>query len=437
MSSTDSSTQKDLLQANIDLGNKAFVLRKWDEAADAFTTALEICASIYGDFSAESADLLLSYGKALLEIATAQNQVMRQEAGANGGEDGGSDDDQDEVEEEALQIAASTASNVNNHFDFREETQDVISTTIPIISATSSSSSSGAADTVIGGTALSNDSATKPSGEPEEEDPEDDFNAAWDVLDSARALFQKKEGGLARLQEAECYLTLGDVSLETENFAQAVEDFQSALALKSPILPNSSRHISEAHLKLAVALEFASMLEDHQARALGHVELSKASLLERRAELESGVSGFEVGPEESIKGKGKEGKILAEDVVKDRVEKLSEEERKAETKEIDELLEDLDLKIEDLRMAPLPKTNLAGLLPTSSSTSTSTFNAFGGPFSSSVSAETSVSASQVNDLSSMVKKRKTAAAASSSSSPATGKRKADSEGSGGEKKAKI
>lgn len=47
------------------------------------------------------------------------------------------------------------------------------------------------------------------------EAPEDDFNAAWEVLDTARALFGKMEGGKARLQEADCLITLGDISLET------------------------------------------------------------------------------------------------------------------------------------------------------------------------------------------------------------------------------
>lgn len=138
-----------------------------------------------------------------------------------------------------------------------------------------------------------------------------------------------------------------------ENFTQAVEDFQSALDLKSPILPFSSRHISEAHLKLAMALEFAPSVADHRARALSHVERSKASLVERRAELESGQSAFSVLSEGDDKGKAKatEGVVLDQDVVKDRVEKLSAKEREDEVREIDEMMEDLDVKVR-LRFFP-------------------------------------------------------------------------------------
>ena len=55
----------------------------------------------------------------------------------------------------------------------------------------------------------------------EEEDPdaepEDDFNAAWEVLDLARAIFekQKDENDMAKLKLADTYMCLGDVSLET------------------------------------------------------------------------------------------------------------------------------------------------------------------------------------------------------------------------------
>lgn len=64
-------------------------------------------------------------------------------------------------------------------------------------------------------TASSSTSAAPPPPQDDvEEDPEDDFNAAWEVLDAARSLYSKMEGKEARLNEAECFLTLGDVSLE-------------------------------------------------------------------------------------------------------------------------------------------------------------------------------------------------------------------------------
>jgi HAT1-interacting factor 1 len=61
--------------------------------------------------------------------------------------------------------------------------------------------------------------AEEPDGEEEGDggEPEDDFNAAWEVLDLARAIYekQKDEDDEIKLKLADTYITLGDISLET------------------------------------------------------------------------------------------------------------------------------------------------------------------------------------------------------------------------------
>ena len=51
-------------------------------------------------------------------------------------------------------------------------------------------------------------------------EPEDDFNAAWEVLDLARALYEKRkdEDEETKLKLADTYIALGDVSLETGSY---------------------------------------------------------------------------------------------------------------------------------------------------------------------------------------------------------------------------
>jgi HAT1-interacting factor 1 len=53
--------------------------------------------------------------------------------------------------------------------------------------------------------------------EAEDGEPEDDFNAAWEVLDLARALYEKgqDDDDEIKLKLADTYISLGDVSLET------------------------------------------------------------------------------------------------------------------------------------------------------------------------------------------------------------------------------
>jgi len=56
--------------------------------------------------------------------------------------------------------------------------------------------------------------------EGDEAEPEDDFNAAWEVLDLARAIYDKgkDEDDEVKLKLADTYITLGDISLETGAF---------------------------------------------------------------------------------------------------------------------------------------------------------------------------------------------------------------------------
>lgn len=52
--------------------------------------------------------------------------------------------------------------------------------------------------------------------EADEDAPEDDFNAAWEVLDLARALYERQgDSDETKLKVADTYIALGDVSLET------------------------------------------------------------------------------------------------------------------------------------------------------------------------------------------------------------------------------
>lgn len=54
--------------------------------------------------------------------------------------------------------------------------------------------------------------------EDDDAEPEDDFNAAWEVLDLARAIYEKQqqdESDEVKLKLADVFIALGDVSLET------------------------------------------------------------------------------------------------------------------------------------------------------------------------------------------------------------------------------
>merc|ERR1712096_133716 len=90
---------------------------------------------------------------------------------------------------------------------------------------------------------------------------------AWEMLELAKVVYTKQvdsgEGNKAEVEEKLCsaMLALGEVSLENENYSQAVEDIQLCLK-KQESLPKDSRIVAETHYHLGVALGFNSQFEE-------------------------------------------------------------------------------------------------------------------------------------------------------------------------------
>ena len=177
---------------------------------------------------------------------------------------------------------------------------------------------------------------------------------------------------MSRLTEA------GEHGLTAENFEQAVQDYSEALRIKSTLLPPSSRALASVHYQLATVLEFTPAGRD---AALRHVQKALAGFQARLAELSKPTSAV------------------------DEITKLSDKERESEKKDAEGLIEDLQIKIEELKQAPvggevdIVKEGVNHLLGGG-------LSAFGVPTTS-----TETDSGPVNDLTSMVKKKKKPAAA--------------------------
>lgn len=141
------------------------------------------------------APLLYSYGRALYELVLTQQGVMGKEE---------------------------VAKNTNPVTDAKDESGKVGQG-----SGSASASAPANANFVFGGDGDDDDDDDDDDEEQGEADPnelEDDFNAAWDVLDVARTIYlrelekpdlSEEEKKAIKLTLATCYLSLGDVSLET------------------------------------------------------------------------------------------------------------------------------------------------------------------------------------------------------------------------------
>merc|ERR1712002_1142031 len=121
----------------------------------------------------------------------------------------------------------------------------------------------------------------------EDEDPSN-LQLAWEMLELAKVVYGKvaessagdvKTSAEARLCEA--YLALGEVSLENENFNQAVTDFTECLSRRQATLPPDSRSIAETHYQLGVAKFLEDKYQESETclnKAISVLEMRIANL---------------------------------------------------------------------------------------------------------------------------------------------------------------
>ncbi|KAF9212036.1 hypothetical protein BGZ59_007302 [Podila verticillata] len=292
------------IQELTDAGSKAFVFQDYELAVEKFGLASEMLGQVYGEMSPKNADTLFLYGKALLEFAIQQSSVL-----------GGVTEKKSEKELQAVVDAvtggapgSSSAPN-SNRFVFEGDDDDE--------DEEEEEEEANAGE----GNAAGVEGEEAPA-----QDDNDDFAVAWDVLDLARVLYHKIGTEEALLKLGDVHMALGDVSLESENFEQAVADFREALLVKESRLESDDRQLAEAHYKLALALEFspteADKASEHITKAIG--------VLKQRIERLNGLLGS---------GKGK---ARANDASE------SESQMAKELVELHEFVGEMEQKIQDL-----------------------------------------------------------------------------------------
>ncbi|KAK9236215.1 SHNi-TPR-domain-containing protein [Lipomyces kononenkoae] len=234
-------------------GLKSYGLKKYEDATESFARACEVFVIEHGR---DDPNLLFLYGRALFQVAVSSSDVL-----------GGvkTDNTKNSTSTPAGTQAASpkAESSGNGLFQFTGDAEDVDS-----------------------------EEDDEDHGEQEEEN---DFETAWEVLDLARTLFQKQVSSLSDAETnkettrdtqqklADIHDILGEISLESENFAQAATDLEASLKLKEELYAEESTFVSEARFKLSLALEFIPDRPDKRKQAAELVEKAINSVKRRIA----------------------------------------------------------------------------------------------------------------------------------------------------------
>ncbi|XP_018333395.1 histone-binding protein N1/N2-like [Agrilus planipennis] len=95
----------------------------------------------------------------------------------------------------------------------------------------------------------------------ETEDEPTDLQVAWEVLELAKIIYEKR-GESSKKDLAETLITLGEVSMESENFDSAITDIKQGLEIQKTILDNNSRKLAETYYKLGMALSTNNQIEE-------------------------------------------------------------------------------------------------------------------------------------------------------------------------------
>ncbi|XP_015725772.1 nuclear autoantigenic sperm protein isoform X3 [Coturnix japonica] len=161
-----------------------------------------------------------------------------------------------------------------------------------------------------------------------EEEEIGNLELAWDMLELAKVIYKRQETKEAQLHAAQAHLKLGEVSIESENYVQAIEEFQACLALQQKYLEAHDRLLAESHYQLALAYHYNSQFDEavlQFGKSMEVIDKRMAMLTERIKKAESGSPEDEKEIEE-LKG------LLPE--IKEKIEDSKESQKSARVAEL-------------------------------------------------------------------------------------------------------
>lgn len=243
-------------------GTSRYAQRQYGEAADLFARAAELQAELNGEMDPTNAEVLFLYGRSLFRVGQGKSDVL---GGRAGGEKKKKEGVKPKKEEGAgMAVIAEGAEKAEEKVEEGADKK-------PLFQFTGDENFE------------DSDEDEDADAEGEEEEEDDELATAFEVLDLARVLFTRRLEELAaapaedagkgkeadagdssltrHIKEriADTHDLLAEIALESERFPSAVADFKAALGLKKELYEKASEVIAEAHYKLSLALEFASM----------------------------------------------------------------------------------------------------------------------------------------------------------------------------------
>ncbi|XP_030229144.1 nuclear autoantigenic sperm protein isoform X2 [Gadus morhua] len=231
----------------IGTGNRHLVMGDVVSAVNVFQEACGMLAARYGDTAEECGEAFFLCGKSLLELARMENTVL-----GNALEGVPQSDEEEKPVSENIESA--------NNLDDDDDDDD--------------------------------DEDEANADDAEDEDV-GNLQLAWEMLEVAKFIYKRKESKEDQLMAAQAYLKLGEVSVESGNYPQALEDFQECLTLQLKHLPPSSRLLAESNYHVAQTLCYMdaySQAIEHYNRSIEVIE-NRLAVLQKVIDAAEGAEG--------------------------------------------------------------------------------------------------------------------------------------------------
>jgi len=234
-------------------GKRHLLCQDIASAVTSLGEACELLVAEFGEKAPECAEAYFYYGRALLEAARLEAGVLGNIDTDGESEEKSEDDDDEEEEEEGEKEEGDEKETPEEDGEGKKEAEPE------------------KAKEDIDGDGKETEDAAEQAQE-DEEDPSN-LQLAWEMLELAKMVLvdqlEAKESKLAEETKNslerrlfETYLILGEVSLENENYPQAVEDLSICLEKQKSVLPEDSRDIAVTYYQLGIALGFNMKYEE-------------------------------------------------------------------------------------------------------------------------------------------------------------------------------
>lgn len=234
-------------------GFSALKQGRLEDAVELFSECLDLMVPHVGQLSAALGPIYLAYGRALMQIAISNMDAMlvnSQKVPGTVGADGKKKAEEEEADDRGKGKIIDLPDIIPEDEEYGEEEEG------------------------------------EDEG-PTTETVEDDFQLAWEVLDTARLIYAQQETAnpLARLVLADIHQDLGDLQMENEQFPAAIKDFQCALEFLGKAAADSDavenvRARAAVQFKISLAHEYNGEMEAALGPLSAALELLRSAVSE-------------------------------------------------------------------------------------------------------------------------------------------------------------